>query len=94
MPRGHIVHGRLEDFASSVDCVKQLEAWVAAEETRKFGHSELFLNITFVPPHWDAEVIDAEGREIACSEIHTESEAQARIEALISYVKAARLVKD
>ena len=93
MPRGWIVYGRLEDFVRSVDCVKQLEGWIAAEETRKFGYSEFFLEVSFHPPHWDAVVHDAQDREIACSNSLTESETLARIEALINYVKATGLAK-
>jgi len=88
MPTGTIIDGRLEDFARSVDCVKQLEAWVAAEETRKRGYSEFFLHVSSIPPYWYAEVQHVQGEVIACSKCKTSNEALARIEALIEYVKS------
>ena len=94
MPHGFIVHGQLEDFLCSVDCIKQLEVWIAAEEVRKFGYSEFFLHVSYVPPHWDAEVKRYDGQLIVSCETETESEATARLEALISYVKATGLASE
>ena len=93
MPRGTIVYGELKDFVRSVDHVKQLEDWVVSEELRLRGYSECVLDVTYSPPFWDAVVRNVEGRLVASSVSQTESEALARMEALIAYLKASTLFR-
>jgi len=88
LPRGDIIRGKPEDFARSVDCVKQLESWIVSAEKRMRGYSELFLSAHCTPPLWDAEIRDTQDRLIATSGRQTVNEALARIEALINYIKA------